>query len=74
MKMIESAYKVQVYKDKAGEWRWRIKHRRNNKIVAESGEGYKRQWGCLKAFKTLLKGLSRDASLSELQPIRQDFI
>ena len=31
-----------VYRDRKGEWRWRLKSA-NGKIVAESGEGYKRK-------------------------------
>lgn len=31
---------IEVFKDKAGEWRWR-KKAGNNEIVASSGEGYK---------------------------------
>lgn len=29
----------ELYKDRAGEWRWRLKAS-NGKIVADSGEGY----------------------------------
>jgi len=32
---------VEFYKDKKGEWRWRVVAK-NGKIVADSGEGYKR--------------------------------
>ncbi len=35
-----AAMKLEVYKDKRGEWRWRVKTR-NGKLVAEGGEGYK---------------------------------
>ncbi len=37
----------EIYKDKAGEWRWRLKAR-NGRIVANSGEGYKRKSSALK--------------------------
>lgn len=33
--------RLEVYKDKAGEFRWRLKSR-NHCIIAEGGEGYKR--------------------------------
>lgn len=33
-------YKFEYYKDRAGEWRWRVKHQNGN-IVADSSEGYK---------------------------------
>lgn len=39
-----SAY-FQVYKDKAGEYRWRLKAP-NHKIIAVSGEGYVTKSGC----------------------------
>lgn len=36
--------KVEIYKDKAGEWRWKAKSS-NGRVVAESGEGYRnRPW------------------------------
>lgn len=36
---------IKVFKDKHGEWRWRL-IARNQKIVACSGEGYKRRHAC----------------------------
>lgn len=33
--------KLEIYKDKAGEFRWRLKSK-NRRIIAEGGEGYKR--------------------------------
>lgn len=34
--------KIEIYKDDNGEWRWRLKAR-NGRIVADSGEGYRRK-------------------------------
>ena len=34
--------KASIYQDKKREWRWRIKAR-NGRIVADSGEGYRRR-------------------------------
>ncbi len=31
--------RFELYKDKSGEWRWRLKHQNGN-IIADSGEGY----------------------------------
>lgn len=31
--------KFEVFKDRAGEWRWRLRDT-NGKIIADSGEGY----------------------------------
>ena len=42
--------KLEVYKDKAGEFHWRLKSR-NHCIIAEGGEGYKR-------FENLEKSLN----------------
>ena len=35
-----------IYKDKAGEWRWKLAAG-NNETIADSAEGYKRREGCL---------------------------
>ena len=45
-----------VYKDSAGEWRWRLRAA-NNQIIAISGEGYKNRTDCLAGI-TLVKGSS----------------
>lgn len=37
----------QVYKDKAGEYRWRLRASGNNEIIADSAEGYKEKRDCL---------------------------
>ena len=37
--------KFEVYKDKAGEWRWRLRAS-NGKIIADSGEGYINKQDC----------------------------
>ncbi len=29
----------ELYQDRAGEWRWRLRHQNGN-IIADSGEGY----------------------------------
>ena len=31
--------RFELYKDKSGEWRWRLRAS-NNRIIADSGEGY----------------------------------
>ena len=40
-----------VYKDEKGEWRWRLKSK-NGRTIADSGEGYKRRSGAVKAAHT----------------------
>jgi uncharacterized protein YegP (UPF0339 family) len=39
-------YKFEVYKDKAGQYRWRLVAP-NGKSIAESGEGYSGKQACL---------------------------
>ena len=36
----------EVYEDKAGEWRWRLRAS-NAKIIANSSEGYKNKQDCV---------------------------
>ena len=40
--------KFETYRDRSGLHRWRLKAR-NGRIVAESGEGYRRRIDCLRA-------------------------
>lgn len=51
-----------LYKDKAGEWRWRLKHQNGN-ILATSSEGYSAKAGALKCIENV-KG-SADADVVE---------
>jgi uncharacterized protein YegP (UPF0339 family) len=37
--------KFHIYKDSAGEWRWRLKSA-NGRIIADSGEGYSSEQAC----------------------------
>lgn len=39
------AYTFEIYKDRSSEYRWRLKAA-NNKIVADSGEGYVTKQSC----------------------------
>lgn len=39
-----SSVRFEIYKDVAGGFRWRARST-NGKIVADSGEAYKRRWG-----------------------------
>ncbi len=42
----ELPLRFSVYKDTKGEWRWRLQAA-NNRIIADSGEGYKNKADCL---------------------------
>jgi len=44
----------EVYQDKKGEWRWRLKAS-NSKIIADSGEGYKEKSDCLHGIDLVKK-------------------
>ncbi len=49
-------YYVEVYQDKANEWRWRFKHRNGN-IMADSSEGYASKSGCEDALAIVRREL-----------------
>ena len=51
-----SDYYVEVFEDKAGEWRWRFKHKNGN-IMADSSEGYASKSGCEDALGTVKREL-----------------
>ncbi|MGF1448069.1 MAG: YegP family protein [Opitutales bacterium] len=55
--------KFEVYKDKAGEFRWRLKAN-NGEPIASSGEGYKEKRSCLHAID--LVKTSNEAGVVEL--------
>lgn len=47
----------EVYPDAIGEWRWRLIHKSNGKIMADSGEGYKNKGDCKGAIGSIVEGL-----------------
>lgn len=54
----------EVYKDAAGEWRWRLRSANRSDYIANSGEGYKNKSDCLHGIE-LVKG-SADAKVVEV--------
>lgn len=52
-----------VYKDRAGDYRWHLKAA-NNRLIAESGEGYRNKADCYAAI-ALVKG-SASAPIKEV--------
>jgi uncharacterized protein YegP (UPF0339 family) len=50
-----------VYQDRAGEWRWRLLAA-NNRIVADSGEGYTRMRDCERAIAAALRATKQIAA------------
>ncbi|MFB6301051.1 MAG: YegP family protein, partial [Halobacteriales archaeon] len=56
---------IEVYRDQAGEWRWRLIHRNGN-ILADSGEGYSRRPSARRAIDRIREGI--DEMEMELWP------
>jgi uncharacterized protein YegP (UPF0339 family) len=54
--------RYKVYKDRSGEWRWRLVAANGN-TLADSGEGYRNKQDCLAGIE-LVKG-SKDAPVEE---------
>lgn len=52
-------YKFIIYLDKQNQFRWRLKAR-NGRIVADSGEGYKRKQMCGKQINKIITMLYSD--------------
>jgi uncharacterized protein len=48
------AAEFEVYKDKAGEYRWRLQAN-NNEVVADSNEGYTSKASCLNGIEVVRK-------------------
>ncbi|MCH7998059.1 MAG: DUF1508 domain-containing protein [Chloroflexi bacterium] len=55
--------KFQIFKDSAGEYRWRLRAD-NNKIIADSAEGYKAKSDCKHAID-LVKLLAPTAEVQD---------
>ncbi|MEA2734975.1 MAG: uncharacterized protein QOE14_1426 [Humisphaera sp.] len=61
----KKAASFEVYKDKAGEFRWRLRMQ-NTKVIASSGEGYSSKESCLKAIESV-KRVAADAPVKEIE-------
>jgi uncharacterized protein YegP (UPF0339 family) len=57
-------YKFEVYKDKAGEYRWRLVAP-NGQSIADSGEGYSSKESCLEGIASVKKN-APDAQIVEV--------
>lgn len=49
---------ISVYPDKKGEYRWRLKTA-NGRTIADSGEGYTRKGGAIRAVNCLIEAVER---------------
>lgn len=56
--MKKSKLLVQIYKDNARKWRWRMK--RCGRILADSGEGYRRLADLQRAMTHMIESLASD--------------
>jgi len=56
--------KIEYFKDKKGEYRWRLKAP-NGEIIADGGEGYTTKQNCKKGFESV-KRWSADAEEVDL--------
>lgn len=59
-----AATKFELYKDRAGEYRWRLRYQ-NGDIIADSGEGYKTKAGAMNGIESVKENASR-ADIKEL--------
>lgn len=58
------AAEFEVYKDKGGEFRWRLQAA-NNEIVADSNEGYKTKASCLNGIE-VVRRIAGNAPINDL--------
>lgn len=59
--------KLQIYRDARREWRWRLRAS-NGRIVADSGEGYRRRAAVYEAVKRVRSILAGDVPVVEVKP------
>jgi len=58
--------KLEIYRDAKREWRWRLRAS-NGRIVADSGEGYRRKASLLGGIECARVMLSDDVPVVEVQ-------
>src|SRR5436190_2111180 len=61
----KSAATFEVYKDKGGEFRWRLRAG-NQQIIASSGEGYKEKRDCIAGVESV-KRSAAEAAIEEVE-------
>ncbi len=59
--------KLEIYRDARREWRWRLKAS-NGRIMADSGEGYRRRASVYEAIGRVKSILTSDLPVVEVQP------
>ena len=68
--MADNTY-FQIYKDNAGEWRWRYRSA-NHKIIGVSSEGYTTKYGCQNSVGIMRK--CHDAPVHEGSDAKVKFL
>jgi len=58
--------KLELYRDKRREWRWRLRAS-NGRILADSGEGYRRRASMLRGIECARVLLSGDVPIVEVR-------
>lgn len=53
----QAVARFEVFRDRAGEWRWRLRHRNGN-VIAVSGEGYTRKHNARKGLRSVMENSS----------------
>ncbi|OJU82877.1 MAG: hypothetical protein BGO11_20840 [Solirubrobacterales bacterium 70-9] len=54
-----------VYRDRAGEWRWRLRAAGNHEIIADSAEAYVSKSGCEQAAARVQRDAPRALIVTE---------
>jgi uncharacterized protein YegP (UPF0339 family) len=49
--MSEVPAHFQLFQEPNGDWRWRLRSANNGKIIADSGEGYKKRADCVHGIR-----------------------
>ena len=57
--------RFEVYRDRAGQWRWRLVHWNGN-IIADSGEGYASRYNAVRAARGVMRATA-DARIEHLE-------
>jgi len=57
--------RFEIYKDRKGEFRWRLVSKRTKKIVADSGESYKEKRAIMRVVKSI-QAKAQAASVEDL--------
>ena len=61
----KSGANFEVYQDKGGEWRWRLRTT-NSQVIATSGAGYKEKRSCMDGIESVKKN-AKDAEVKEIK-------